>query len=170
MPNTSVKNPLEEIDQVMTLLEESEALTKNPSAKEHLAYAIGHIKEAWALESGQAGRNPKTLQEQIARTQKFVSSITKHNNSQPLVIARWESKTKRDFVEVTFNGIAETSFEHAGPPIRNYSYRGNGCGGAFTATSDEHAINKMEAPWEDPHRAGIVTVLKTDIKSLKRVF
>lgn len=77
-------------------------------------------------------------------------------------IAHWQTKGK-DYLDLFNNGPALAGKGN------DYFYSGNGCGGGFTALSDEEAISRMEAPWGDPRGTGQVTVLKSDRPSLKRV-
>lgn len=78
------------------------------------------------------------------------------------LVARWETRGK-DWLELLDNGACHNA------PGRDYFYKGNGCGGGFTAKDDEEAVRRMEAPWGDPRGTGQVTVLKTDRPSLRRV-
>jgi hypothetical protein len=76
-------------------------------------------------------------------------------------------KTKgNDWLELFDNGPM-THPDHIG--MRDYSYRGNGCGGGFCAPHDVEAISRFEAPWGDKRGVGQVTVLKSDRPSLKRI-
>lgn len=73
------------------------------------------------------------------------------------VIAHWETRGN-DFLT-----LSRTAH-------KQYSYRGNGCGGCFVAESDSAAIDRMNAPWGSKDGAGAVTVLQSDRPSLRRAY
>lgn len=80
-------------------------------------------------------------------------------------IARYETKGK-DYLELFDNG---PSAHPDNKGLRDYYYKGNGCGGGFCAAHDVDAISRFEAPWGDQRGVGQVTVLKSDRPSLKMV-
>jgi len=80
-------------------------------------------------------------------------------------IARYETKGN-DWLELFDNGPA-THPDNLG--LRDYFYKGNGCGGGFCAADNTEAISRFEAPWGDKRGVGQVTVLKSDRPSLKRI-
>jgi hypothetical protein len=81
-------------------------------------------------------------------------------SSEDVSLARWETRGK-DWLEL----FKYKSDKHG----TVYHYRGNGCGGGVTASTDEEAIAAMENPWGHPNGTGQVTVLKTDRPSVRRV-
>lgn len=84
------------------------------------------------------------------------------SEEEPVRIARWETRGN-DFLELT-----KSEFKNP-EGLTHYSYRGKGCGGGLFASSDQDAIERMEAPWGDPRGTGQATVLRSDRPSLKRV-
>lgn len=87
---------------------------------------------------------------------------TKENPQEPVHIARWETQGNN------YLDLLQHNFKNPEGLIY-YSYKGNGCGGGFFASSNEDAIARMEAPWGDPKGAGQATILKTGRKNIKRI-
>ena len=83
-----------------------------------------------------------------------------------MIIAKWEAKGGKRFVELHYDGLLNT----AAGPMHNYHYKTDNGGGGLGPEINNHrdAMLAMTNPWGSKY-VGQVTILKSDFPSTKRV-